>query len=454
MSLNSTVFREYDLRGLVGQELDEKAMELLGKGIGTYIQKTSGKKIVLGHDNRKTSPLYAKSLANGLVSTGCQVTLVGLATTPMVYFEICKGNYDGGAIITASHNPPQFNGVKLASKNALPIFGEQLQQIKKIIEEKKFTTGNGNLQEKQIIDSYIGMLSGKIQLQKKIKVVVDTGNGVAGIIAPIILRKWGLEVVELFTELDDSFPNHLPDPTEEKNMQQLSKKVIEEKADIGLGFDGDCDRLGVVTSKGKLVFADKILCIVAQDFLKKNPGEKVLADVKCSKLVQDIVEKNKGKLVWWKTGHSLIKSKMKEEKILLAGEMSGHMFFADEFFGFDDALYACGRLLQAVGNGKKLEQTLQSYPVYFNTPEIRLDCIEEKKEQIVQKVKNYFLKKYPSSVTIDGIRVVYPHGWGLVRKSNTQEKLILRFEADSKKELEKIKSEITAYLEPLIGLES
>ncbi|MDO8633706.1 MAG: phosphomannomutase/phosphoglucomutase [archaeon] len=454
MEAKPTIFREYDIRGLVGKELDENALELLGKGIGTYLAKTSGKKIVVGHDNRKTSPAYAESLASGLVSTGCQVTLVGLATTPMVYFETCNGNYDGGAIITASHNPPEFNGVKVTSKKAFPVFGEQLQEIRGIIEKKEFLAGKGSMGAKTIVDSYARMLSEKIKIPKKVKVVVDTGNGVAGIIVPRVLRQWGVEVIELFTDLDDSFPNHLPDPTEEKNMQELSRKVVEEKADLGLGFDGDCDRLGVVTSSGELVFADKVLCVLALDFLKKHRGEKILADVKCSKLVQGVVEKNGGKLVWSKTGHSLIKSKMREEKILLAGEMSGHLFFADEFYGFDDALYAAGRLLRAIKDGKELGRVLESFPVYFNTPEIRLDCSEEKKEEIVQKVKKHFLEKYPLSVTIDGIRVVFPHGWGLVRKSNTQAKLILRFEADSKKELEKIREEISGFLHPILDYKS
>ncbi|MBI4044808.1 MAG: phosphomannomutase/phosphoglucomutase [Candidatus Diapherotrites archaeon] len=454
MSLTHEIFREYDIRGLVDRELSPRTMGLLGKGIGTFFRKTGGEKIAVGHDNRKTSPAYAQALARGLVSTGCHVTLVGLATTPMVYFETCKGNYDGCAIVTASHNPPEFNGLKLASKKTAPVFGEQLQQIRKIIEKKEFLAGKGSLCAKTVADSYAAMLSGKIRLPKKIKVVVDTGNGVAGMIAPGVLRSWGLEVVELFTGLDGSFPNHLPDPTEEKNMRALSRKVVEEKADLGLGFDGDADRLGVVTSNGELVFADKILCVLALDFLKKHPGGKILADVKCSRLVQDIAEKNGGEVVWWKTGHSLIKSKMREEKILLAGEMSGHMFFADEFYGFDDALYAAGRLLGAIQDGKGLCRVLESFPVYFNTPEIRLDCPEEKKGAIVEKVKKHFLEKFPSSVTIDGIRVVFPHGWGLVRKSNTQAKLILRFEADSGKELEKIRAEVNGFLQPLLAPES
>ncbi len=460
MQLNGEIFREYDIRGLVGKDLDENALELLGKGIGSFLLEKSGKKICVGHDNRDSSPGFAKALAKGLLSAGCNVAMIGLSTTPMLYFAVCKGKLDGGVMVTASHNPVEFNGLKVTEKNAFPVFGASLQEIRKIIGEKKFESGKGKLSRKKILPDYMKMLAKKIRLPKKrkLKVVVDTGNGVGGIVAGKILRKWGCRVIEQHTELDSSFPHHLPDPTVEENVKDLCERVVKEKADLGLGFDGDADRLGVVTGSGKMVFADKILALLARDFLARNKGQKVIGDVKCSRLFEDVVEKAGGKAVLWKTGHSLVKAKMRDEKILLAGEMSGHIFFGDEFFGFDDGVYAGGRLLRILcSQEKSLDELVGEMPVYFNTPEIRVDCPEESKGRIVGEVKDFFLKKYPGSVTIDGIRVVFEDGWALVRKSNTQPKLILRFEADSVKALENIKKTVVEKLSEyseLKGLDS
>ena len=448
MKLPQEIFREYDIRGLVGKQLNEEAMELLGKGFGTFIQNKSGKRVVVGNDSRESSEKFRKSFIEGLTSTGCSVTSIGLATTPMLYFAVNLLEADAGVSVTASHNPIEFNGIKLTEKKAFPVFGKEIQEIRKIIEGKNFAAGKGSVEEKSIKKNYLEMLKQKIRLgRKKLRVVVDTGNGTAGIVAGDALRQWGCEVIELFTELDSSFPNHLPDPTVKENLQELIAKVKEEKADIGIGIDGDADRIGVVDGKGSIVWADKLLAVFAKEFLQKNFGKKVLFDVKCSEAVVEVVKANGGKPIIWKTGHSLIKSKMREDNILLAGEMSGHIFFKDEFFGFDDAVYAAGRLLRILSNSdKSLSEIEAEIPQYVNTPEQRIDCEETEKEKIVQKVAKHFKKKYPDSITIDGIRIKFSDGWGLVRKSNTQPKLILRFEAKSEKELEKIRKEIAEKL--------
>lgn len=452
MPLNQHIFREYDIRGVVGVDLGEKALEELGWGIGSFLRKTSGKSVVVGHDNRKSSHGFAKALVEGLRASGCDVTFIGLSTTPMLYFAVCKDGFDGGIEVTASHNPPEFNGLKATQKNAFPIFGDQIQEIRKIIGQKNFASGKGKLSKKDFLASYKKMLVQKIRLSKKLKIVVDTGNGTAGMVAPQLLKAWGCEVIEQHTVLDNSFPNHLPDPAEPKNIQDLLERVKIENADLGLGFDGDCDRLGLVSGSGEIVFADKVIAILSKGFLEKNPGERVLVDVKCSRAVQDVVENLGGKIVWGKTGHSLIKSKMKEEKILFAGEMSGHIFFRDDFFGFDDALYAAGRLLQVLcETGRTVDDFLAEMPLYYNTPEIRLDCPEEKKDEVVQAAKEFFLKKYPKSQTIDGIRIAFEDGFALIRKSNTQAKIILRFEANTKAGLERIKKTVMGKVEEIYG---
>ncbi len=447
MGVKSSIFREYDIRGIVGKDLNEEVLETLGKGIGTFLVKNSGKKIVVGCDNRETSKPFSKSLIDGLLSVGIDVTFMGLCTTPMVYFAVCNEKFDGGIMVTASHNPPEFNGLKITAKNAFPVFGPDLQKIKQIIEREKFEVGKGKLSKESFEKDYLEMLSKKIRLsKKKLKVVVDTGNGVAGLVVAKVLRKWGVNVIEMFSELDASFPNHLPDPTQIENVTDLIEKVKEENADLGLGFDGDCDRVGVVTSR-ELVFADRVLCLLAKDFLEKHPGERVLVDVKCSQAIEDVVEQNNGKLVWWNTGHSLIKSKMKKDNILFAGEMSGHIFLSDEFFGFDDGLYAAGRILRLLSSSdESLDELLNELPIYFNTPEIRLDCDEENVDFIINEVRKFFVEKYPKSIILDGIRIMFDEGWALVRKSNTQPKIILRFEAYSQNELERIKSEVFSKL--------
>jgi phosphomannomutase / phosphoglucomutase len=447
MQLNPEMFREYDIRGLVEKELDREKMVLLGKAFGTMVRRKQRKSVAVGCDNRASSEEFKQGFIEGLKDSGCEVTDIGLSTSPLLYYAVVKGNFDAGANITASHNPKEFNGLKLTWENAKPFFGEEIMQLHSLAEKGDFEKGIGKACEKSFLQDYKKMLLEKISLSKKLKVVVDCGNGTAGIVASEILKKWGCEVIELYCELDSNFPNHLPDPVKEKYMKDLIARVREEKADLGIGIDGDGDRIGIVDEQGKMIFGDKLMVLFAREVLEKNPGSKILFEVKCSQALYDEIVRLGGKPIIWKTGHSLIKSKMREENALLAGEMSGHIFFRDEFFGFDDAMYAAGRLLRILsGREKKIGELLEGLPEYYSTPEIRVECRDSEKAGVVEKAKEHFLKKHPDSITVDGIRIIFEDGWALVRQSNTQPKIILRFEAKSKQGLEQIKKEVVEKL--------
>lgn len=442
MGISAAIFREYDIRGIVGKELSEDAFELLGKAYGTYLLGFGSKKAIVGHDNRQSSASYKNAFIKGLLSTGCAAVDVGMIVTPMLYFARKKWETDGGAMITASHNPPEYNGLKLTQGNGC-IFGKELQKIRKIAESKKFAAGKGKSVKKGISNEYAQMIAKKICLKKKLKAVVDCGNGTASPFAAKIFQSLGCQVIELFCESDPSFPNHFPDPTIPEFLAELSKKVVQEKADLGIALDGDSDRIGVVDDTGNILFGDTLLILFSREILSKNRGAKVIVEVKCSQSLIDEVQKLGGKTVLSATGHSIIENRMHKEHALLAGEMSGHIYFGDEYYSFDDAIYAGARLMRLLSqSGKKLSQLLSDVPKYFNTPEIRVDCAEEEKERIVSQTKKFFAKKYPKSVTVDGIRVVFPDGWALVRKSNTQPKLILRFESKTPQGLERIKTEV------------
>lgn len=451
----ATIFREYDIRGIVGKELSEEAFELLGRAYGTYLLGFGSKKAIVGHDNRQSSASYKNAFIKGLLSTGCDTIDVGMVVTPMLYFARKKWKTDGGAMITASHNPPEYNGIKLTQGNGC-IFGKEIQKIRKIAESEKFAGGKGKSVKKGISKEYAKMIAKKIRLKKKLKVVVDCGNGTASPFAPKIFRSLGCRVLELFCDSDPNFPNHFPDPTVPKNLSELVKKVAQEKADVGIALDGDSDRIGVVDDAGNILFGDTLLILFSREILAKNKNATVIVEVKCSQSLIDEVQKLGGQTAISATGHSIIEERMHKENALLAGEMSGHIYFGDEYYSFDDAIYAGARLLRLLSQSeKKLSQMLVDAPKYFNTPEIRVDCPEEKKQQIVEETKKFFSKKYPKSATVDGIRVVFPDGWALVRKSNTQPKLILRFESKTQQGLERIKSEVLQKLrefEPLRGL--
>jgi len=439
MELNPNIFRQYDIRGLVNKDLSGEFAELLGKAFGTYIINNGGKTAVVGHDNRPSSPSYSKFLIRGIVSTGIDVIDIGLVPTPAYYFSIIHLNLHGGVMITGSHNPSEFNGFKI-SKGDHAIFGEEIQKIRKLMEEKDFIKGEGSVEKKEILKAYSEAVTKKIVLKKKLKVVLDCGNGVGSVIAPQILKKLNIDLTELYCVSDGTFPNHHPDPTLPETLKDLIAKVKEVKADIGIALDGDADRIGVIDEKGNILWGDQLLILFSRELLAKQPNSKILVEVKCSQALIDDVKNHKGIPILSPTGHSIIEAKMTEEHALIAGEMSGHMFFRDEYFGFDDAIYASARILRILSNSnKKMSELLADAPKYFSSPEIRVECSDEKKFEVVKTVGEFF-KKNHEVIAVDGARVLFENSWGLIRASNTQPVLVLRFEAKTKEELEEIKS--------------
>ncbi len=436
--IKPTIFREYDIRGIADEDLTDENVLLLGKGIGTFLARQGSKSLAIARDVRLSSERIRNALVAGLTSTGLNVYDVGISLTPVQYYAILEYETGGGVMITGSHNPIEYNGLKISKAGVLPVYGEQIQEIKTLIDNNDFETGVGEVIVKDILPDYISMIKSKLKLNKKLKIVIDGGNGTSGLMAPQLWRDMGCEVVELYCEPDGHFPNHLPDPTVPKYVVDLQKKVLEEGADLGIGYDGDTDRVGTIDEKGRMVFADKLLAILSREIIQKYPGAQIVFDVKCSQALTEEIEKYGGKPLMWKTGHSILKAKMKETKAPLAGEMSGHIFYADDFYGFDDAIYVSGRLLQILGNSDKtLSEIVDEIPVYESTPEIRVEATDEDKFDIVDKLANYFKSKY-DVIDIDGARVLFGDGWGLVRASNTQPVLVLRFEAKSKERLAEI----------------
>lgn len=440
MKINPQIFREYDIRGIVGKDLTAEIVKILGKSFGTYIISKGGKKVSVGRDNRLSSPKFKSALVGGILSTGCDVINIGLVPTPVMYFSLFNLDVDGGIIVTGSHNPPNFNGFKLAVGRTT-IYGDQIKKLEKIIKEDRFIEGKGTLYHQNIKDDYINYIKDRIDLKKKLKVVIDAGSGTAGLIAPELLKEIGCEVIKLYCELDGTYPHHHPDPTVVEFVQDLIKKVKEENADLGIAYDGDADRIGVIDDKGNIIWGDQLLILFSRDILKKG-REKIIFEVKCSQALVDEIEKAGGEPIMWKTGHSLIKDKMIEEKAVLAGEMSGHIFFADNYFGYDDAIFASCRLVELLSKSDKtISEMLSDIPKYFSTPEIRVDCSDKDKFKIVDDIKNYFKRDF-KTVDIDGVRILFTDGWGLVRASNTQPAIVLRFEGKTKESLKNIKNRI------------
>jgi len=450
VELNPNIFREYDIRGIVDKDLAPDIVETLGQGMGTYFRMQGKRAVAVGRDCRLSSPVYAQALMKGLRATGCNVVDLGTIPTPLLYFMIYYKNKEAGVMITGSHNPPEYNGFKMMSgKDTL--YGETIREIYRLINNNKTITDREGTQGfYNIIPEYMDYVGQDIKLQKKLRVVVDAGNGTGGAVAVPIFKRLGCDVVELYCDMDGNFPNHHPDPTLPEAMQDLVQKVGETKADLGIAYDGDADRIGVVDDQGHLIWGDQLLIFFARDILRSNPGAAIISEVKATKLLYDEIAKLGGKPIMWKTGHSLIKKKIKEEKALLAGEMSGHLFFADRFFGFDDAIYSSGRLLELLSRSDlKLSQMLAGLPKTFSTPEIRIYASDEVKFKIVDEVRKELARKYPV-IDIDGVRAVYPKGWGLVRASNTQAVLVLRFEAETEVDLEAIRREVKGAVENAI----
>lgn len=450
MKINPYIFREYDIRGVVEKDFPEELIINLGKAAGTYYREKGVDKISLGRDCRLSSPDLHRWLLKGLLSTGLCITDIGLCPTPLVYFSLFHLPVEGGVMITGSHNPPDNNGFKICLGKTT-IHGEEIQKVRKIMEKGDFVEEKGSVIEKDIKEDYKKEVLKRLkQGEKKLKVVLDSGNGTGGILAPHIYRKMGMEVIELYCEPDGRFPNHHPDPTEEKNMQDIIKKVKEEKADLGIAFDGDTDRIGVVNEKGEIIWGDQLMILFSREILKEEPGSAFIGEVKCSQTLYEDIEKHGGKAIMWKVGHSLIKEKLKEEGALLAGEMSGHIFFSHRYFGFDDAIYSGGRVLEILSKtDRSLSELLSDVPKMVNTPEIRFPCADDIKVGVVKKVAEYFKKEY-RVIDIDGARIIFPGGWGLVRSSNTQPVIVMRFEAENKEDLKKIRSEVEEIVENMI----
>lgn len=451
--INPTIFRQYDIRGIWEKDLHSEVIELIGKGFASYLLKSINKeraRISVGRDARLHSPAIRDSLVKGLTSSGIDVIDLGVCPTPLQYYSIYKLSLDGGIMITGSHNPPEFNGFKL-SVGKTTIFGDAIQDIRKIIDAGDFKTGSGGVEEYSVIDDYLDYLKDKFENLSGLKVVVDAGNGTGGLVAPKIMRALGAEVFELFCEPDGRFPNHHPDPTVEKYLTDLIAKVKEVQAHVGIGYDGDADRIGAIDEDGNIIWGDKLMIIFSRDILRDNPGAKIIGEVKCSQTLYDDIAAHGGTPIMWKTGHSLIKEKLKKEHALLAGEMSGHLFFAHRYFGYDDAIYASLRLLEIIkkaGTPYSTKALLQDVPQTIATPEIRFDCPDEIKFIIAEKAQQAF-NEYPS-ITIDGIRIQFDDGWALIRASNTQPVLVLRFEAHSEKRLTEIRSFVEERLNRII----
>jgi phosphomannomutase/phosphoglucomutase len=439
------MFREYDIRGIAGKDMDASDVVLIGRGIGTYLRRQGNTHITVGRDCRVTSDQYSEKLIQGLLATGCHVVDIGVCSTPVGYFSIRHLNKQGNVMVTASHNPPEYNGFKVCS-GVDSVFGKQIQKVLELIKNEDFENGSGTVETFDILTPYKDYLAKNISLTGSLRVGIDAGNGTAGVTAVPIIKDLGCEVHELYCDPDGSFPNHEADPTVLSNMQDLIALVKEKKLDVGFGYDGDGDRIGVVDAEGNLIYGDKLMIIFSREILSRKPGATFISEVKCSKTLYDDIEKNGGRAIMWKTGHSLIKQKMKMEKAELAGEMSGHIFFSDRYFGFDDAVYASCRLLEILSStGKKISDLLADVPETVSTPEIRVECPDHIKFAVVDKVTAYFKERH-DVIDIDGVRVLFPDGWGLVRASNTQPALVLRFEAMTENRLLEIRELVETVL--------
>jgi len=450
--MNPFIFRENDIRGLVDIDLTEQTVEILAAAIGTYFQQNGVRRVSLGRDARESSQIFRDLFVRGLNQTGLDVLDIGMIPTPLLYFTLFTEPVDAGVMITGSHNPVNYNGFKLClGRDSL--HGTQIKKIEQIAFSGNFSRGNGTVSRKDIQPNYINFVSNNIKFSgRKLKVVIDAGNGIGGIVAAPLYKKLGCETVDLFIEPDSRFPNHHPDPTVLENVRHAIEAVKQNDADLAIAFDGDGDRIGIIDEKGNVISGDELMIIFARSILEKQPGSTFIAEVKCSQRLFDDINERGGRAVMWKVGHSLIKKKMKETGAVLAGEMSGHIFFADRFFGFDDAIYSGARLLEILSNTyKPLSEFLNDLPPVFNTPEIRIDCPEDSKFEIVRWLTEEFRRTNPV-IDTDGARILFENGWGLVRASNTQPVLVLRFEAADENSLKDIRKIIEARVGNLIRL--
>jgi phosphomannomutase/phosphoglucomutase len=442
------IFREYDIRGVADRDMSDALVEDLGRALGTFLIRDGRRRIALGRDCRLSSPRLHQYLVRGLLDTGITLVDIGVVPTPMMYFTVFDLDLDGGVQITGSHNPPHENGFKLMRGKG-SLFGEDIQILKRMIAARDFMGGSsGKIETHDPLPAYAGFVKGNIRLARgDLRVAIDAGNGAGGPTALAALRAVGVEPVALLCEMDGSFPVHHPDPSQPENLELLRRTVVEHGLDLGIAYDGDADRIGVIDGRGDVIWGDKLMILFSRAILKRHPGAAIISEVKCSQAMYDDIAKHGGRPIMWRTGHSLIKKKMKEEHAALAGEMSGHMFFADRFFGFDDAVYATLRLLEIVAESDRpLHAMLADVPETYATPELRVDCDDARKFDVVQRVREHYRQTHDVN-DVDGARIQFPGGWGLVRASNTQPVLVLRFEAESAARLREIRSEVETTVE-------
>lgn len=441
-----SIFRAYDIRGVVPETLTAETAYWVGRAIGSESLAKGEPNVSVGRDGRLSGPELVERLIQGVADSGCHVSDVGLVPTPALYYAANVLAGKSGVMLTGSHNPSNYNGFKIVIAGDT-LANEQIQALHTRLKTNDLTRGEGSIAQVEILQRYFSQIVGDIQLARRLKVVVDCGNGAAGVIAPQLIEALNCEVIPLFCEVDGNFPNHHPDPGKPENLVDLIAKVKEVKADLGLAFDGDGDRVGVVTNTGPMVFPDRLLMLFAQDVLVRNPGAEIIFDVKCTRRLTPLIKEYGGRPLMWKTGHSLIKKKMKETGALLAGEMSGHIFFKERWFGFDDGIYSAARLLEILSKQQSTAEALfETFPNDISTPEINIDVTDESKFSIIDALHDAQWGEAAELTSIDGVRVDYPHGWGLVRASNTTPVLVLRFEADTEAELQRIKDVFHAQL--------
>jgi phosphomannomutase/phosphoglucomutase len=441
-SLNPYIFRAYDVRGKVGVDITPEVFALVGRAFGTLVRRRGGRQVVLGMDNRTTSPPLKAAFGDGLLATGLDVVDIGVNHTPLMYFATAHWKLDGGATVTGSHNPVSDNGVKMVYADAVPLGEAEIQGLYETIRSGDFASGAGRRAERSPREDYFAAIQRIVRLRRPLRVVVDAGNGIAGSFAPELLRRLGCEVIELYCESDGTFPNHLPDPEMEENTRDLVARVLETRADVGIAYDGDADRVGVIDELGRRHEADLILALLARDLLRRRPGAKVVFDVKSSQVLVDDLRAHGGVPVMWKTGHSHLKRKMRDDGIALGGEVSGHMFFAEDWYGVDDGILASCKLLEVIaGDSRPASAHFDTLPHMHNTPELKAPCPDERKFAIVAELVREFKGRY-ETIDIDGARILFPDGWGLVRASNTNPYLTLRFEGRSREAVEAMKREV------------
>jgi phosphomannomutase/phosphoglucomutase len=445
--INPAIFREYDIRGIADKELLDPEVELIGRALATHLIRQSGRLLCLGRDCRLSGQRIHDALLKGMLAAGAEVLDIGVGPTPVLYYSAVHFKADGAIMITGSHNPSEYNGLKTVCGSGT-LHGDQIQEILKLIQTNDFETGAGTVKAVDAATPYVDEVAAQFaSLPRKMKVVFDAGNGTAGPTIHRILERLNVEPIELFFEMDGRFPNHHPDPTVVSNLAHLQDAVRKNKAELGIAFDGDSDRIGAVDENGDAVYGDMLMLIFGREILTRKPGATFIGEVKCSQIMYDKLAELGGNPIMYKTGHSLIKAKMKEEHAELAGEMSGHMFFADRYYGFDDALYAACRLIEIIAkSGKPLSYQMQDIPKLVSTPELRVDCPDDKKFQVVKEVAAAVRRRY-QVVDVDGVRAIFEHGWGLVRASNTQPVLVMRFEATSDQLLSEYRSELEGIVE-------